>query len=187
MFLSIVEGVFGYYCTGQIVAVCHRWHSVDGSGLPSSSGKAGWGVLPGLAASQSLGPPCCSPGPHRQLRELLPTVPQTAGSKGVAGAKPGRGPGTSLGHGPGTAMWVPTAPAPHGMRVVKIERIACTKGGLRGKISAHKVKESCFNWEGKGRERNVKTTQTFLSLQGCRSPAHSSGGKTAPLERDLNN
>lgn len=65
------------------------------------------------------------------------------------------------------------------------EGAGCALGGLRGKISAHGVKESCFNWERKGRERNVKTTQTFLSLQGCRSPACSSGGKTAPWERDL--
>lgn len=74
LFLSIMEGVFGYYCIGQIAAVCHRWHSVDGSGLPSSSGKAGWGALPGLAASQGWGPWRRSPRPHRQLGEPLPTA-----------------------------------------------------------------------------------------------------------------
>lgn len=77
--------------------------------------------------------------------------------------------------GTGTAIWVPHAT--HRVRVVKIERTVCTGGGVRGKINAHEAKESCFNWEGKGRERNVKTTQTFHSLQGCWSPACSSGGK----------
>lgn len=92
------------------------------------------------------GPLHCSPEPHQQLGELLPTVPQSAGSKWV------RGPGASLGHGPGKAMWVPTAPTTHGMRVVKTARTACAKGALRGKISAHGAKESCFNWEGKEEE-----------------------------------
>lgn len=58
-------------------------------------------------------------------------------------------------------------PTTHGMRVVKMERTAGRKGGLRGQISAHGAKERCFSWEGKG----GKTAQTFLSLQGCQSPA----------------
>ena len=66
---------------------------------------------------------------------------------------------------------------PRGMRVGKIERAAGTEGGLSGNTSAGGVKESCFNWEGKGRERNVKTTQTFLSPTGLPVTSPSFKGK----------
>lgn len=151
-------GVFRCYHSGQIAAVCRRQHSMDGAGFPSGSGEAGWAALPGLTASQGWGP--------LGLGSPAVGVPCTIpwGCKWVVGAKPGRGPGTLP--WTGRATWVPTAPTTHGMCVVKMERTAGRKGGLRGQISAHGAKELCFNWEGKG----GKTTQTFLSLQGCQSP-----------------
>lgn len=61
----------------------------------------------------------------------------------------------------------PHCPHPHLECVVKMERTADRKGGLRGQRSAPGAKERCFTWEGKA----GKNTQTFLSLQGCQSPA----------------
>jgi len=50
---------------------------------------------------------------------------------------------------------------PRGMRVGKIERAAGTEGGLSGNTSAGGVKESCFNWEGKGEECENHTDIPF--------------------------
>lgn len=141
-------GVFRCYHSGQIAAVCRRQHSMDGAGFPSGSGEAGWGALPGLTASQGWGPL------HHSLG-----LQMGGGSK----ARP-RSRHFALDR---QSHMGPTAPTTHGMCVVKMERTAGRKGGLRGQISAHGAKERCFNWEGKG----GKTTQTFLSLQGCQSPA----------------
>lgn len=146
-----MEGVFGYYCSGQITAVCRKWHSMDGSGFPLSSGKVGWDMSPGLTACKGW---------------------------------------DSRDHSPNTAMQDSTTPGGPRKGCVWLKQrewLVPPERWSEGQNNAHGAKESCSNWEGKGRERNVKTTQTFLSLQGCRSPACSSGGITAPLERDLYN
>lgn len=149
LFLSILGGVFRYYHSGLITAVCWRWHSMDGAGL-----------------KKQVGVHCLSSQPAR------PEVPWAWGplhhSLGLqmgVGTKPGQAPGTLP--WTDTATWVPTAPITYGVCVVKMERTAGGKGGLRGQRSAHGAKECCLSWEGKG----GKTTQTFLSLQGCQSPA----------------
>lgn len=116
------------------------------------------GLQPARAGVLSAAPQSCTGSWESRC-----PPPQTTGSKEVAGAKPGWGSGTLLGHSPGTAMRVLTTPATHGRRVVKIERTACMKGGLRGKISAHGAKESCFNWEGKGEECKNHTDIPFLT------------------------
>lgn len=149
-------------------------------------GTAWMGQAFPLAQEKQAGPCCLSSQPGRAGVSWgwspvpLPRATLAAGRAAAhcpANCREQTGGGSKARPGPGTAVWAPTTPTTHGMRVVKIERIACMKGGLRGKINAHGVKESCFNWEGKGREWNVKTTLTFLSLQGCQSPARSSGEK----------
>lgn len=108
-------------------------------------GRVAWACSqPGLGSPIPL--PKAAPVAGRATAHLDANHSEQTGDCSKVVTEPGASPSQ------GTVTTIRVLPATHGVRMVKIERTVCAGGGVRDKINAHEAKESCFNWEGKGRE-----------------------------------